>query len=325
MSGYSARHAGGHWFKSSIAHFPNIPARPILPDELALFFQIDLFPHQCLCLSYCLVLTNFPPLDSPYQLLFPKLFGEPSCWNKATVLIVIPVFNEFKYVDDVLFAVHKYSDNILVVDDGSVDGTSNMLKKHTYIQVISHRVNKGYGQSLIDAFNFAYRNNFDWVITIDCDHQHEPSYIPCFYSEIEKDNADIISGSRYLRRINLGSVPPPADRVAINRRITDILNRNLILSLTDAFCGFKAYRTKAIFSLKLTERGYGLPLQLWVRASRAGLRIREIPVPLIYHDAKRHFCGVLENSQKRLDYYIMIIERELRYNVSQQHAISLHS
>ena len=116
------------------------------------------------------------------------------------MLVVIPVFNEFKYVDDVLCVVRKYSDNILVVDDGSTDRTSNVLKKHTYIEVISHKVNAGYGQSLMDAFNFAHKNNFNWVITIDCDHQHEPSYIPRFYSEIEKDNADIISGSRYLLR-----------------------------------------------------------------------------------------------------------------------------
>lgn len=248
-----------------------------------------------------------------------------SCRDTAAVLIVIPVFNELEYIDDVLCVVSRYSDNILVVNDGSTDGTSNILKKHTCIEVISHKVNAGYGQSLIDAFIFACEKNFDWVITLDCDHQHEPSYIPRFYSEIEKDNADVISGSRYLRRINLGSVPPPADRIAINRKITNILNENLDIRLTDAFCGFKAYRTKAIIRLRLTERGYGLPLQLWIRAVQAGLKIREIPVPLIYHDPRRNFCGFLEDPQKRLDYYMAIIERELGYNVVRQSAISLHS
>jgi dolichol-phosphate mannosyltransferase len=243
----------------------------------------------------------------------------------ATVLIAVPVFNESKYVDAVLRAVHRYSDNILVVNDGSTDGTTEILEKHTYIQVVSHEVNAGYGQSLINAFNFACENGFDWIITIDCDYQHEPSYIPHFYFEIEKDDVDIISGSRYLRRMKWASTTAPADRIAINRKITDVLNRNLTLGLTDAFCGFKAYRTKAIFRLKLTERGYGLPLQLWIRASQAELRIREIPVPLIYHDPKRNFCGIFEDPQKRLGYYIRIIERELGYNVDRQSAISLHS
>jgi len=253
----------------------------------------------------------------------PKMSN--SCWNTAAVLIVIPVFNEFKYVDDVLHVVRNYSDNILVVNDGSTDGTSDVLKKHTYIEVISHKVNAGYGKSLIDAFNFAYKNNFNWVITIDCDHQHEPSYIPRFYSEIKKGNADIISGSRYLSRKNLDSAPPPADRVAINRIITNILNQNLAIRLTDAFCGFKAYRTRAIFKLKLAERGYGLPLQLWIQASQAGLKVREIPVPLIYRDPKRKFCGILEDPQKRLAYYIEIIERELEYNVGKNIKKSFHS
>ncbi|MHC4743839.1 MAG: glycosyltransferase family 2 protein, partial [Planctomycetota bacterium] len=106
-----------------------------------------------------------------------------------TILVAVPVFNESEYVDNVLNAVQEYSDSILVVDDGSTDGTSELLKKHTDVEILSHKTNIGYGQCLIDAFDFASRNQFDWVITIDCDHQHEPSYIPCFYSAIEQDNA----------------------------------------------------------------------------------------------------------------------------------------
>ncbi|HUW18933.1 MAG TPA: glycosyltransferase family 2 protein [Sedimentisphaerales bacterium] len=240
----------------------------------------------------------------------------------TTTLVAIPVFNECRYIDDVLLAVHRYSDNILVVNDGSTDGTSDVLKNRPYIQTISHKTNAGYGQSLIDAFRFARRHKFDWLIAIDCDHQHEPSYIPRFYSEIEKDEADIISGSRYLRRVDSGSVQPPPERVAINRRITAILNQNLGTGLTDAFCGFKAYRTAAVCKLRLVEKGYGFPLQLWIQASRAGLKIREIPVPLTYHDPKRNFHGILEDPHKRFRYYIEIIERELGYNVGQNTAKS---
>ncbi len=239
-------------------------------------------------------------------------------WNTAAILIAIPVFNELKYLDNVLSAVRRYSDNILVVDDGSTDGSSDVLKKYTYLKTISHRNNVGYGQSLIDAFRFAYDRKFDWIITVDCDHQHEPSYIPKFYSEIAKDDADIISGSRYLLKINSGILPPPPERVAVNKIVTKILNENLDIRLTDAFCGFKAYRTKAISRLKLSAKGYGLPLQLWIQAGRAGLKIREIPVPLIYHDPKRNFCGPLEDPQRRLNYYLEIIERELGYNVDRK-------
>lgn len=228
-----------------------------------------------------------------------------------TVLVAIPVFNELGYVDNVLNAIRAYSDSILVVDDGSTDGTSELLKQHNDVEILSHKTNIGYGQCLMDAFDFACRKKFDWVITIDCDYQHEPSYIPHFYSAIKEDDADIVSGSRYLRRTDWGSVSPPPERVAINKRITGILNENLDVELTDAFCGFKAYRTTAISRIKLTEKGYRLPLQLWIRAVREGLRICEIPVPLIYHDPERNFCGALENPAERLKYYLEIIEKEL--------------
>ena len=247
----------------------------------------------------------------------PKQLVSNKRQEPASTLVAIPVFNEAEYVDDVLREVRRYAGDILLVNDGSTDGTSQVLAKHGCVRVISHKKNIGYGRSLIDAFRFAVGNDFDWMITLDCDHQHEPSYIPRFYDEIKKGDADIISGSRYLKKICSGSVPPPAERVAINGKTTEILNRSLGIDLTDAFCGFKAYRVEPILKLSLTETGYGLPLQLWIRAARAGLRIREISVPLIYHDPKRNFSGALEEPEIRFDYYIKIIEKELGYNVSQ--------
>jgi dolichol-phosphate mannosyltransferase len=233
----------------------------------------------------------------------------------ASVLLAIPVFNEFKYVSDVLDAVREYSDNILVVDDGSTDGTSDVVTRHGYVHLIRHPMNMGYGQSLIDAFGFAHQSEFEWVITMDCDHQHEPSCIPPFYSEIEKDDADIVSGSRYLSATKSGPLEPPADRVAINKKITGMLNKVLAFRLTDAFCGFKAYRVRAVSRLDLTETGYGFPLQLWIKANEARLTVHEIPVPLIYRDPKRSFSGNLNDPQIRIRYYVETIERELGHDV----------
>ena len=91
-----------------------------------------------------------------------------------------------------------------------------------------------------------------------------------------------------------------------------MLNAAIGIKLTDAFCGFKAYRVESVQRLELVESGYGLPLQLWVQASKANLVIREIGVPLIYHDGERNFGGVLENPNVRLEYYLNIIQRELK-------------
>jgi glycosyltransferase involved in cell wall biosynthesis len=245
--------------------------------------------------------------------------------NKDNILVAVPVFNEHRYIDDILRKVHCFSDNILVIDDGSTDGTSTLLEKCIFINVLSHKANQGYGKSLIDAFRFAFRNGFDWIITLDCDHQHEPSYLPHFYAEIEKDDVDVISGSRYLEMVNSGTIHPPLERIAINKKITQILNRHLGTQLTDSFCGFKAYRTQSVITLKLTEAGYGFPLQFWIRANKAGLKIREIPVPLIYHDPNRTFGGLLEVPQIRFRYYMDIMQYELGTNLSENLEIPEHS
>ena len=118
---------------------------------------------------------------------------------------------------------------------------------------------------------------------------------------------DIVSGSRYLRRFP-GDSDPPEDRRRINRLITEELNRRLGFNLTDAFCGFKAYRVAALAQIELTEPGYAMPLELWAQAARLGLRIVELPVPLIYLDEKRSFGGSLDDAETRLAVYRHVLE-----------------
>lgn len=225
-------------------------------------------------------------------------------------LVAIPVFNEAKSLKAVLDEVRKYAGDILVVDDGSTDNTPTLLRHERLICQIRHRDNRGYGQSLIDAFRFAIQHDYDWLITMDCDEQHEPAWIPEFLRAAAEDDADLISGSRYLTNLQGNSHPPP-ERRAINQKITDVLNEVLGLSLTDSFCGFKAYRVEALKRLDITIPGYAMPLQLWVQAARLGLRIREIPVRLIYNDPNRYFGGSLDDADVRLLYYYDVLIHEL--------------
>ncbi len=114
-------------------------------------------------------------------------------------LIAIPVYNEEKYVTRVLSEVRKYAREILVIDDGSTDQTPLLLAQQP-VDVIRHAQNRGYGRSLIDAFRWAScaTCRYDWLITMDCDEQHEPAALPRFFEAIARDDADVISGSRYL-------------------------------------------------------------------------------------------------------------------------------
>ena len=226
-------------------------------------------------------------------------------------LLAIPVYNESRHVGDVLAAVQRYVDNILVVDDGSTDDTASVLAGIDNVRVIRHRRNQGYGQSLVDAFNYAICHEMDWVITMDCDGQHEPESLPRFLSAAAADDCDIVSGSRYLPGDG-ETDSPPADRRAINGRITRRINDVLGLGISDAFCGFKAYRVSRLGALNLTEAGYAMPLQLWVHAARQGLRIREIPVRLIYNDPNRSFGGPLDDPEYRMGHYLHVLNAALR-------------
>ncbi len=236
------------------------------------------------------------------------------------LLIAVPVFNEEKYVARVLREIRKYACDVLVVDDGSTDGTAEILRGMACrgeIRLLTHPENRGYGQSLIDAFAFAAGAcggiRWDWVITMDCDEQHEPSRIPAFVEAIRADDSDIVSGSRYMPGVRGDDADqPPVDRRNINRLMTELLNSTLGLGLTDSFCGFKAHRVSAMERLKLTIAGYAFPMQFWVQAMAAGLRIREIPVKLIYKDATRHFGGSLDDPTARLQHYLEVLASELQ-------------
>ena len=230
--------------------------------------------------------------------------------NRLRLLVAVPVFNELKYVGRVLDKIRTFWPDVLVVVDGSTDGTGEVLAARTDIRLIRRSHNQGYGQSLIDAFTFADGAGYDWVITMDCDEQHEPEMIPAFIEQIKTDRWDLISGSRYIHPDSNDDLPP-TDRRSINVTITTILNDLFNLNLTDAFCGFKAHRLSAMRYLKLGEPGYAFPLQLWPQVAAAKLRVTELPVRLIYNDPTRHFGGSLDDAGNRLRHYLDVLSREM--------------
>ncbi len=221
-----------------------------------------------------------------------------------TVLTAIPVYNEERSLVGVLDEVRRYCPRILVINDGSTDRTAELLAGQAGLEVITHPHNRGYGAALVSAFEYALRSCVDVLVTMDCDGQHEPSRIPVLLEALH--DADIVSGSRYLRDFRQDTLAPQ-DRRRINQEITTELNSRFGLHLTDAFCGFKAYRREALCKLHITETGWGMPLQLWVQAARAGLRIKEVGVPRLYLDPNRAFGGVLDDADKRLAYYRGVI------------------
>ncbi len=229
------------------------------------------------------------------------------------VLTALPVFNEEAHVGRVLDEVRRYSQDVIVVDDGSSDRTPELLSRRMDVRTLTHEVNQGYGAALRTAFLYALENEYDVLVTIDCDGQHEPRLIPEMAAAVfpaHDEPFDMVSGSRY-KQVFAGDSVAPEDRRRINMEITDWLNRRFRFGLTDAFCGFKAYRVPALAQLKITDLGYAMPLQLWVQAARHQWRITEFPVPLVYLDETRSFGGALDKAQQRLLHYYDVLHREV--------------
>jgi len=225
------------------------------------------------------------------------------------VLTAIPVYNEEAHLEPVLTEVLRYAGDVLVVDDGSTDRTPDLLRQFPQVQVIRHPRNLGYGAGLRSAFNRTIEAKYDGLVTIDCDGQHEPSLIPMVASHLAE--ADLVSGSRYLKIFDPSQVPPE-ERRKINVEVTRWLNECLGLNLTDAFCGFKGYRTSALAKFDITDLGYAMPLQVWVQAVEHGMKVVEVPVPLIYLDESRAFGGSLDDASYRLAHYRKVFQDALK-------------
>lgn len=227
----------------------------------------------------------------------------------------LPVYNEAAHVMAVLDEVVKVTPDVLVVDDGSSDGTSSLVEDRARtrgdIRLVRHATNRGYGAALATAFRETLAGPWDGLVTIDCDGQHQPRLIPEFIATAAaSEDPTIVSGSRYLQHFDGDDVPPESRR-RINAEITADINRRLGLAITDAFCGFKAYTRKALERIDISEFGYAMPLEVWVQAATKGVVVRELPVHLIYLDETRSFGGALDDAGTRLAYYRQVLDKAI--------------
>ncbi|MBN2710865.1 MAG: glycosyltransferase family 2 protein [Planctomycetes bacterium] len=250
----------------------------------------------------------------------PKYDIINECQKMGDTLVLIPVYNEMPQLADVMRTIRLCWDgDMLAVDDNSRDKSLEFLKLMDTISVIHNRSNAGAGGVLLQGFRYAYERGFKYVITLDADGQHSPFLIRDFIKAITphccgtckcKKRSDFIWGSRYMNGYPKLSKSFLA-RQEINRFITQRLNEVTGYNLTDAFCGFRAYNLKALHQLEISETGYGMFMQMTIQAARAGISIKELPVPLIYLDDTRNFQGEFDNTRQRLDYYNSIIDGEL--------------
>lgn len=197
-------------------------------------------------------------------------------------LIVIPAYNEELTIGSVVALAKKYGD-VLVVDDGSSDRTSEIAKEAGAI-VIRHERNVGKGQALKTGFEYALSRGYDFVVTLDADGQHNPDEIPLLVDPIMKGEADLVIGSRYLN----GS----KKEIPFYRRLgLWVLNKGTKAASgleVDSQSGFRAMNRKALESIDLESEDYSVETDMVVKAKEKGIRIREVPISVRYDVPNKH-------------------------------------
>lgn len=201
-------------------------------------------------------------------------------------LIIIPTFNEANNISRLiqsLMALTRRVD-ILVVDDGSPDGTASIVENEQMeypgrIHLIKREGKQGLGSAYVTGFRFALEKEYLYVVEMDADFSHDPEDVPRLIHQLEKNEADVIIGSRYYNGISI--VNWPLTRLFLS--YTANLYARLItgLPIKDTTAGFKAFRREVLESINLERiksNGYSFQIEMHYRAWKAGFRLKEISI-----------------------------------------------
>ena len=196
-------------------------------------------------------------------------------------LLAIPAFNEATRITPIIESASKAIPEILVVDDGSVDGTASVASR-AGARVVRHEQNLGKGEALKTAFAFAIKEGYDWLFTIDGDGQHDPDDLKGFFPLL--NDYDLILGNRMT---DSGRVP--FVRRLANRTSSAIVSALCGSPIEDSQTGFRAHRVDLLRALDLKTQRFALESEIIIKAARSGFRIGHCRIKTIYGDEKSRF------------------------------------
>lgn len=203
--------------------------------------------------------------------------------------VVVPAFNESKRIDSVLAGLKETGYEVIVVDDGSADGTHQRVAEHG-LECIRFERNRGKGHACRAG---AARAGKDKVIFFDGDGQFDVKEIYRILQALEE--ADLVVGFRDFRKV-------PAQRRLSNWFAKSVLNRTCGSGLHDALCGFRGIRKGALNKLGLERDRYEFESEMLIKAARAGLRVKQVPVSVRYH---KEAAGMPVSHSFKLTLYIL--------------------
>lgn len=199
--------------------------------------------------------------------------------RKNNICAVIPFYNEEDFIVEVIKKTLKYVDLVIAVDDGSNDNSLNLIKKIDNVEIIILDKNFGKGAALRAGFSLAIELDFDIILTLDADLQHDPNFIPVFLDAIKK--FDLVIGNRLS---DLKSMP--FHRILSNYLTSYLLSLKLKKMIKDSQCGYRAYRKNVLQKISIHNSGFEAESEIIVRTSREGFMIGFVDIPTIYGNEK---------------------------------------
>lgn len=228
------------------------------------------------------ILAEIPTSD--YDVKVDEIITESSIYDaKTKIAILIPAYNEGKYIKNVLLECLQYGLDLIIIDDGSSDNTVEIIEKlpgsfKPKIILIKHMVNKGKGEALKTGFDFAVKNNYSGIITIDADGQHKISEIGDFIRMSEDENPDIIVGSRFKDTKGM-----PFIRLATNIFTSWLISVIAGKKIDDVQSGFRYIGQRALKNINLETKNFDTEPEMLLKASWLNYTIKNIPISTIYH------------------------------------------
>jgi polyprenyl-phospho-N-acetylgalactosaminyl synthase len=202
----------------------------------------------------------------------------------SPVFLIIPAYNEGPVLVATIGALVPYGYSIVVVDDGSSDGTGDILKGLP-VHYLRHPVNMGQGAALQTGADYALAHGAEYVVHFDADGQHPPDKIGALLDPIQKGECDVTAGSRFLDPRNAALIP--AGRRMLLRAAVLVSGLLTNVWLSDAHNGFRALSRAAAFRIRFHENGFAHATEFLDEVRRARLRLREVPVDIRYTEYSR--------------------------------------
>ncbi len=202
-------------------------------------------------------------------------------------VVLIPTFNNAKTINQVISDVKQYTQDIIVVNDGSTDDTAKILSSINDIKVIDYPKNKGKGYALKLGLRKAFEWGYRYAITIDSDGQHYANDIPVFIDKIEQTPDSLLIGARNLAADNM-----PSKNTFVNKFSNFWYKVETGKTLSDTQSGFRLYPLTKLQNIRFITRRYEFEVEIIVRAAWRGVNVENVPIKVYYppeHERVSHF------------------------------------